>query len=47
MITFGLARSWEDAEPAETQVYAFTVTDDLEMVLNPYKSQFDNEPEWK
>lgn len=46
-ITFNLARSWEDGEPAETQVYAFTVSDDLQMTLNPYKSDFDLEPIWK
>lgn len=47
VITFDLVRGWEtDEEPAETQVYAFTVDDDLKMVLNPYKSSFDNEPEW-
>lgn len=44
-ITFELVRGWEsDEEPAETQVYAFTVTDDLQMILNPYKSDFTNEP---
>ena len=42
VITFELARSWEaDAPPAETQVYAFTVNDNMEMILNPYKSNFD------
>lgn len=46
VITFDLVRSWEDGEPAETQVYAFTISDDLNMVLNPYKSDFVNEPEW-
>ena len=46
VLTFTLARSWEAGDPAETQVYAFTVTDDLKMVLNPYKSDFTNEPEW-
>ena len=45
VLTFNLARNWE-AEPADTQVYAFTVSDDLKMVLNPYKSSFANEPEW-
>lgn len=45
-ITFKLERSWEENEPAETQVYAFTVSDDLKMTLNPYKSNFTNEPEW-
>ena len=44
-LTFDLVREWE-GEPAETQVYAFTVSDDLKMVLNPYKSNFDDEPEW-
>ena len=44
-VTFNLVRSWE-GEPAETQVYTFTVTDDLKMILNPYKSDFVNEPEW-
>ena len=47
VITFTLARGWEkDAEPAETQTYAFTVSDDLKMILNPYKSDFDHEPTW-
>ena len=46
VLTFALARSWEAGDPAETQVYAFTVSDDLKMVLNPYKSDFTNEPEW-
>ena len=45
VVTFNLVRSWE-GEPAETQIYAFTVTDDLKIVLNPYKSDFENEPEW-
>ena len=45
VLTFKLARSWE-GDPAETQVYAFTVSSDLKMVLNPYKSDFTNEPEW-
>lgn len=45
-VTFNLVRSWE-GEPAETQVYAFTVSNDLKMVLNPYKSNFDNEPIWE
>ena len=45
VLTFDLARSWE-GEPAETQVYAFTVSNDLVMTLNPYKSSFENEPEW-
>ena len=45
-LTFTLSRSWEpDPEFDETQVYAFTVDDDLNMVLNPYKSEFDNAPE--
>lgn len=46
ILTFELARSWEDGDPAETQVYAFVVDDNLKMTLNPYKSNFDNEPEW-
>lgn len=46
VLTFKLARSWESGDPAETQTYAFTVSDDLKMVLNPYKSDFTNEPEW-
>lgn len=45
VLTFDLARSWE-GDPAETQVYAFSVSDDLKMVLNPYKSNFESEPEW-
>ena len=45
VLTFKLARNWE-GEPAETQVFAFTVSSDLKMVLNPYKSDFVNEPEW-
>jgi len=45
VLTFNLARSWE-GEPAETQVYAFTVSSDMKMVLNPYKSNFVNEPAW-
>lgn len=45
-VTFNLVRSWE-GEPAETQVYAFTVSNDLKMVLNPYKSNFNNEPTWE
>ncbi|MBQ9000387.1 MAG: protease inhibitor I42 family protein [Eggerthellaceae bacterium] len=45
VLTFNLARSWESgAKPAETQIYAFTVTDNLQMILNPYKSDFANEP---
>lgn len=45
-LTFELKRFWEEGEePAETQVYAYTVTDDLEMILNPYKSDFENAPE--
>ena len=45
VLTFNLARNWESgAAPAETQVYAFTVTDGLQMILNPYKSDFVNEP---
>ena len=44
-LTFELVRSWESGS-AETQVYAFTVSSDLKMVLNPYKSHFTNEPEW-
>ena len=39
-LTFDLVRPWEPDDPAETQVYAYTVTDDLEMILNPYKSNF-------
>lgn len=46
VLTFDLVRSWE-GEPAETQVYAFTVSDDLKMSLNPYKSKCDSEPEWE
>lgn len=46
VLTFKLARSWETGDPAETQVYAFTVSNDLKMTLNPYKSDFMNEPEW-
>ena len=46
VITFDLVRSWEDAEPAETQKFAFTVDENLGMTLNPYKSDFVNEPEW-
>ena len=45
VLTFTLARSWEQGAPAETQTYAFTVSDDLKFVLNPYKSDFVNEPE--
>ena len=45
VITFDLKRNGEDGA-AKTQVYAFTVSNDLKMVLNPYKSDFDNEPEW-
>lgn len=44
-ITFNLIRSWE-GDPADTQVYAFTISDDLKMTLNPYKSNFENEPVW-
>ena len=44
VLTFELVRNWEPNNPAETQTYAFTVTDDLQMILNPYKSDFDNEP---
>jgi predicted secreted protein len=46
MLTFDLVRNWE-GEPAETQVYAFTVSNDLKMTLNPYKSNFANEPTWE
>ena len=46
VITFKLERSWEKGEAAEEQVYAFTVSNDLKMILNPYKSDFDNEPTW-
>ena len=45
VLTFTLERGWEPGQAAETQVYAFTVTDDLKMILNPYKSDFVNEPE--
>ena len=45
VLTFNLERSWEEDEPAETQVYAFTVNDNLDLILNPYKSDFVNEPE--
>ena len=44
--TFKLARSWEDSDPAEEQVYCFAINNQLEMTLNPYKSNFVNEPEW-
>ena len=45
VLTFDLVRPWETgADPAETQIYAFTVTDDLQMILNPYKSDFNLEP---
>ena len=47
VVTFKLLRSWEPDNPAETQVYAFTVADDLQMILNPYKSDFDDEPVWE
>lgn len=46
VLTFDLTRSWEDGDPADEQVYAFTITDDLQLVLNPYKSHFENAPEW-
>lgn len=47
VVTFTLTRNWESEEgSAETQMYAFTVNDDLQMSLNPYKSQFDLEPDW-
>jgi predicted secreted protein len=46
VITFKLERPWEEGEAAEEQVYAFTVSSDLKMVLNPYKSDFENEPTW-
>ena len=45
VLTFELKRSWND-DVAETAVYAFTVDNDLKMVLNPYKSNFQNEPVW-
>lgn len=46
VLTFKLVRNWEDSDPAETQIYAFTVSKDLKMTLNPYKSDFKNEPVW-
>ena len=45
VLTFTLERPWEPGDAAETQIYAFTVGDDLRMVLNPYKSDFENAPE--
>ena len=45
-ITFKLARSWEDGDPAEEQVYCFAIDNQLQMTLNPYKSNFVLEPEW-
>lgn len=45
VLTFNLVRPGEeDAEPAETQVYAFTVDNEMSAVLNPYKSDFDRAP---
>ena len=46
ILTFTLERSWEKDSPAETQVYAFKVDENLKMTINPYKSNFDREPEW-
>lgn len=47
VLTFKLARSWETGqEPAETQVYAFTVDKDLQAVLDPAKSNYKNAPEY-
>lgn len=46
VITCDLVRSWEDGDPAETQKFAFTVDANLGLTLNPYKSDFVNEPEF-
>ena len=47
VLTFNLVRPWEkDAQPAETQVYAFTVTKFSEVNLDRDKSDFKLEPEW-
>lgn len=46
VITFTLSSGGSSKAVVETQVYAFTVTDSLEMILNPYKSDFTNEPEF-
>ena len=47
VLTFNLVRPWEtDEPPAETQVYAFTVTKYSEIILNPEKSDYVLDPEW-
>ena len=47
VLTFNLVRPWEkDVPPAETQVYAFTVTKFSEVNLDRDKSDFKLDPEW-
>lgn len=47
VVTFTLARpGTNEVDPNLMQMYAYTVTDDLNIILNPYKSNFDHEPEW-
>jgi len=47
VLTFNLVRPWEaGTAPAETQVYAFTVTKSHEVKLNREKSDFVLDPEW-
>ena len=47
VLTFNLVRPWEtDEQPAETQVYAFTVTKYSEVNLDRDKSDFKLEPDW-
>ena len=47
VVTFNLVREWEkDQPPAETQVYAFTVTKYREINLDREKSDFKLDPEW-
>ena len=42
-----LVRPWEENEdPAEVQVYSFTVDNDLQITFNAKDSVYENEPEW-
>jgi predicted secreted protein len=45
VLTCELVRPWEkDVEPAETQVYNFTVDDNLQITFNAGKSTYTNDP---
>ena len=46
VLTCELVRPWEkDVEPAETQVFSFTVDSDLQIHFNADESTYENEPE--